>query len=62
MTLKEQSTTYTPQQAEELERALEAQYRADKRQSPPAREYAEWKQVRRAASARCFQPANPSSV
>lgn len=62
MTLKEQDTTDTLQQAEELERALEAQYRADKRQSPPADEYAEWKQVRRAAAARRFQRPKRSAV
>lgn len=42
MTLKEQDTTYAPEQAQELEDALDAQYRADTRQSPPAREYPEW--------------------
>ena len=62
MTLKEQDTTYTPQHAEELERALDAQYRADTRQSPLAPEYAEWKQVRRAAAARRFQRAKRSVV
>jgi len=62
MTLKEQDTTYAPEQAQELERALDAQYRADTGQSPPAREYPEWKQVRRAAAARRFQRADHSAV
>ncbi len=62
MRLNGQDTTYTPQQAQELERALDAQYRADRRQSPSAREYAEWKQVRRAAAARRFQQADHSVV
>ncbi len=62
MTLKAQDNTYTPEQAEELERALDAQYRANSRQSPPAREYAEWKQVRRAAAARRFQRADHGTV
>lgn len=62
MTLKEQDTTYTPEQAQELERALDAQYRADKQRSPPAREYAAWKQVRRAAAARRFHLADHSAV
>jgi hypothetical protein len=58
MTTKEHNDTYTQQQAEELDRALEAQYRADQRNSPPAREYAEWKQVRRAAAVRRFERAS----
>jgi hypothetical protein len=58
MATKEHNTTYTEQQAEELDRALEAQYRADQRESPPAHEYAEWKHVRRVAAMRRFKPAN----
>jgi hypothetical protein len=57
MTTKEQNAAYTQQQADELDRALEAQYRADQRNSPPASEYAEWKRVRRAAAARRFERA-----
>lgn len=57
MTTKEQNATYTQQQAEELDRALEEQYRADQRESPPAREYAEWERVRRVAAVRRFERA-----
>lgn len=52
MATQEHKATYTQQQAEELERALEAQYLADKRNAPPAQEYAEW---RRAAALRRFE-------
>jgi hypothetical protein len=57
MTTQEHKATYTQQQAEELERALEAQYLADERNAPPAREYAEWQKVRRAAAQRRFEQA-----
>jgi hypothetical protein len=58
MALSEQELTYTPQQAEDLDRALEAQYQADKKRRPPVHEYAEWQRVRRAAAQRRFQRAN----
>jgi hypothetical protein len=52
MTLREQDRPYTREQAEELERALEAQYLADKRNPPPAHEYAAWRRTRRTAAER----------
>ena len=58
MTTQEHKATYTQQQAEELERALEAQYRADERDAPPAQEYAEWQRVRREAALRRFERAD----
>jgi hypothetical protein len=59
MTTQEQKATYTQQQAEELERALEAQYLADGRAAPPADEYAAWQRVRRAVALRRFDRARP---
>jgi hypothetical protein len=61
VTTREQDTTYTQEQAEELDRALEAQYRADRVNSPPAHEYAQWRQVRRIAAARRFGRTEPEN-
>jgi hypothetical protein len=48
MTVKD--STHTARQAEELERALEAQYQADKRRPAAAEERADWRRTRRAAA------------
>jgi hypothetical protein len=57
MTTQKHKAAYTQQQAEELDRALEAQYLADERDAPPAHEYAEWQRVRRVAALRRFERA-----
>jgi hypothetical protein len=62
MTLKDHEISYTQEQLEQLDRALEAQYRADRQKAPPAHEYAEWKRVRRAAAERRFQRVNPRTI
>jgi hypothetical protein len=54
--------SYTAEQAQELERALEAQYRADKDEAAQQDEREQWRQIRRTAAERRFNsaPRKPS--